>query len=137
MRALLLGSLLFSACATTGLPLDRAAASSGSRVTLDFTAHDTADARATFPAAIDPRLPTADRIAPRIHTVLGDTATAAVKLCVAPSGKVSSVELEQGSSMDAFDRAMMTDIAAWQFAELPGPDRVKTCERFTISYRPL
>jgi hypothetical protein len=119
--------------------MDREATSptGASQVRLDFTATDTDNARAAFPDALDPRLPSADRMGTRIHAVLGDTAQAAVRLCVAPSGKVASVELERGSSMIDFDAALLNDIQAWQFAEMPGPANVKTCERFTISYRPI
>jgi TonB family protein len=130
-------ALTFSlfACAAGTMPMDRETTPTA-RVKLDFAVGATDTAAATFPGVVDPQLPSADRIAPRIHHVLGDTASAAVQLCVAPSGKVASVTLERSSEMPAFDRAMMNDIAGWQFAAMPGPDTVKSCERLTISYRP-
>lgn len=124
------------ACAAGTMPMDRETTPSA-RVKLDFSSVTAESAAAaTFPGVVDPQLPSADRIAPRIHHVLGDTASAAVQLCVAPSGKVASVTLERSSEMPAFDRAMMNDVASWQFAAMPGPATVKSCERLTISYRP-
>lgn len=126
-----------SACATGGA-LDRSidptrGATTG--VQLDFTARTDA-VQPTFPAVVDPRLPSADRIAPRIRAFVGDNVTADVDLCVAPSGKVASVELARSSSYDAFDTAMMRDVATWQFASSHAPEALRSCDRFTISYHP-
>ena len=136
MRLLAVSAVLFAACATTGgLPTDRES-TPGARVKLDFANAADVAAHAVFPAVVDPQLPSADRIAPRIHHLLGDVAVAHIALCVAPSGKVASVTLDASSGLPAFDRAMMNDIATWQFAAMPGPATVKTCEQLTISYRP-
>ncbi len=129
-------TLSLMACAAGTMPMDRETTPTTGRVKLDFTHVEGDAAAATFPGVVDPQLPSADRIAPRIHHVLGDTASAAIHLCVSPSGKVASVKLERSSDLPAFDRAMMNDVAAWQFAAMPGPDSVKSCERLTISYRP-
>ena len=135
MRAILLAVSL-SACATTGA-LDHSADATGStsRVQLDFSAR-AEDAKATFPAVMQPRLPSADRIAPRLATLGGDSLSADVRLCVRPDGKVANATLSQSSQVVAFDQAMMRDVAEWQFAAMPGPATLKTCEDFTISYRP-
>ncbi len=132
-----IGLVTFSACATGATPLlDPHDSAPRAQVQLDFTAPATDGAvGASFPAVVEPRLPSADRIAPRIRTLLGETASADVHLCVAPAGNVTSVALARGSTMPAFDHAMMNDVTAWQFAAQPGPATVRTCERFTISYR--
>jgi TonB family protein len=134
MKSVMLSAILFTACATTGTPtLDRET-HTGSRVQLDLVPH--ADATRVFPQAIDPRLPTADRVAHQIRAELGDSASIEVKLCVAPEGTVASVEVLRGSTMSVFDQSVIADAMRWQFAALPGPDSVRTCERATITYRP-
>ncbi len=134
MKTVLLSAMLLGACATTGTAtLDREA-HAGSRVQLDLAPH--ADANRLFPAAIDPRLPSADRVAHQILAQLGDTASIEVKLCVAPEGRVSSVEVLRSSNLTAFDDSVMADAMHWEFAALPGPANVRTCERATITYRP-
>jgi TonB family protein len=135
MKSILLLSTLLAACATTSTPsmFDREA-HSGSRVQLDLAPH--ADASRVFPAAIDPRLPSADRLAPQILAELGDAASIEVKLCVVPEGTVSSVEVLKSSSLPVFDQSVMTDALRWQFAAQPGPQSVRSCERATITYRP-
>lgn len=134
MKSVMLSAILFTACATTGTPtLDREA-HAGSRVQLDLVPH--ADANRVFPEAIDPRLPSADRLSHRIRAELGDAASVEVRLCVAPEGRVSSVEVLRGSSLAAFDQSVIADAMSWQFAALPGPDSVRTCEQAKITYRP-
>ncbi len=122
------------ACATTGASaLDREP-HAGSRVQLDLVPH--ADATRVFPAAIDPRLPSADRLSHQIFSELGDAASIEVKLCVVPEGSVSSVEVLSSSRLAAFDDSVMADAMHWRFAPRPGPATVRTCERATITYRP-
>lgn len=138
MRNLCLALALLptTACATTGIPAERDAHALGARVELDFAHAADSTARAVFPAARDPRLPSADRIARRLAFLVGDTGAAAadVDVCVAPSGRVASAALARPSGIATFDRAVMADVGAWQFAAMPGPDSVKSCERLTISY---
>lgn len=129
-------ALLLSACATTGTPstLGTEPARTGSRVQLDLVPH--ADATRVFPNAIDPRLPRADRLATEIRAELGETASLEVRLCVAPEGRVTSVEVLRGSQLAAFDQSVIADAMSWQFEALPGPASAKTCERATITYHP-
>jgi TonB family protein len=137
LKSAAVAALLLSACATTGTTtgtLGTEPAHTGSRVKLDLVPH--ADASRMFPAAIDPRLPRADRLATQIRAELGDTASLEVRLCVAPQGTVQSVELLRGSSLAAFDQSVIADAMSWQFEALPGPAGVKTCERATITYHP-
>ncbi|MBL0213926.1 MAG: TonB family protein [Myxococcales bacterium] len=127
-------ALALGACATTGAStLDREP-HAGSRVQLDLVPH--ADATRVFPAAIDPRLPSADRMSHQILAELGDAASIEVKLCVVPDGSVSSVEVLSSSRLAAFDDSVMADAMHWRFAPQPGPATVRTCERATITYRP-
>src|SRR5438128_951244 len=107
-------ALLFSACATTGTPttLGTEPARTGSRVQLDLVPH--ADATRMFPNAIDPRLPRADRLSNQIRAELGDTASLEVRLCVAPQGTVTSVEVLRGSTFADFDQSVIADAMSWQ-----------------------
>lgn len=98
-----------------------------------------ADTVRVFPVAENPRLPSADRLSRRIRAELGEVASADVRLCVAPDGRVRRIELVRGSSLAAFDQAVMRDIADWQFLVFPGSSstvHLRNCEIVTIEYRP-
>lgn len=126
-------SVSMFACATTGSMTDPQSAASGTaRLDLGIVDSDAS----TFPAAIDPTLPSVDRIGYHVRAALGDTAKATVELCVSPAGKVTKVELLESSTFAAFDTALLRDAKAWQFARLPGPDTVQTCSRAMVSYHP-
>ena len=137
MRSLLaVVALPLVACATTGAfdqSLDPASRGNASSVTFDFAARGD-EAMPAFPAVAEPRLPSADRLAPQLRHV--GAMTADVVVCVRPQGTVASVELTRSSQHAAFDRAMLADVAEWQFAPMAGPDTVKSCQLVTISYRP-
>lgn len=135
-KSALLLSALLAACATTGANTTTAMLDEPGtgRVQLDLAPH--ADVDRVFPSAVDPRLPGADRMATQILTEVGDRASLDVRLCVAPEGRVSSIEVLRGSGMAALDRSVVADAMAWQFASLPGPASVKTCEAATITYHP-
>lgn len=124
----------FGACATTStLHADRDEPS-GSSVRLDLVPH--ADATRAFPEVVAVRLPTADRLAGPIRHELGDTASVEVRLCVAAAGRVESIAITRSSNLPAFDDSVMTDAKSWQFAAMPGPATLRTCEHATITYRP-
>lgn len=121
-----------AACATgTTLGVDRETAPSA-KVALDLTAE--AGVQATFPSAVEPRLPSVDRIAHHVRARLGDDATAALELCVSPAGRVTKVSMIQGSTYEPFDNAVLRDAQAWQFTTMPGPDSLQSCERVKITY---
>lgn len=86
-----------------------------------------------FPAAIDPKLPSVDRIAHLVEAELGARASAELDLCVSRAGRVVAVSLARATSSPAFDRAVLHDVAEWEFAALAtSGDRI--CKRATISY---
>jgi TonB family protein len=87
-----------------------------------------------FPRAIEPQLPSADRIARQIRDNLGDEALVSLALCVAPDGHVTKVAMLDGSAYGPFDAAVLDDAKAWQFAAMPGPDNLQTCERVKVRY---
>lgn len=129
-------ALLFaSACASTGsLGGEREPAAPHARV--ELAPLQAEPGMRILPQAIDPQLPTADRIWRVIDARLGDEARIDVRFCVSPAGRVVEATLERGSSYQPFDQAVMADIADWRFAAQPGPESVRTCDRATIVYRP-
>jgi TonB family protein len=121
--------LLFAACATGGVARDPSAV----RVVLDD------ETSKIFPAAKNPQLPSADRLSDTIRAGLGEVASADIRVCVRPDGRVQAVDLVRGSSLAAFDEAVLHDAADWQFSGMPGsstPIGLRTCRVATISYRP-
>ena len=123
--------LFITACAATQT-MDTREPHSRANVQLDFS--KSADVQATFPQAIDPRLPSVDRMSRH----LGDQ-VASVELCVAPAGHVTKVAIVDSSGDDRFDAALLRDAKEWQFASLPGHSAsgtvtLQTCERATVKY---
>ncbi len=135
MNKLALLAVLASACATGGhtLVAERESAPHAA-IQLDFAKG--ADTAAVFPRAIEPMVPSVDRIGREVRGTLGDTATAQVDLCVSAAGKVTKASLVRGSSFSEFDQALLRDIEDWRFSSLPGPASLQTCERATVTYHP-
>ncbi len=127
-----LGLVLISACASTTGVLDRDVAP---RTGLQLTLVPANDAVQVIPAAIDPRLPRVDRMATQIRYEIGDTITAELSLCVSPDGNVTDVALAGSTGLSDLDTAIIDDVRAWQFAELPGASTLRTCQRTTLAYR--
>lgn len=132
-QRLFLAAVLFAGCATTGLPSSQESAQHA-RVELAPLHADTT--HQLVPRAIDPGLPSADRIARTVAVELGDVASVEVHFCVSPAGKLTDAELVRSSNLRAFDEAVMTDLRSWHFDVQPGPESVQTCDRATILYRP-
>jgi TonB family protein len=128
--------LLFAGCATGGVGANRESAAHAAPK-FEMTAA-VADTARVFPVAVDPQLPTADRMGREIRSELGEVASADVRLCVAPDGRVRKVEIVRGSSFAEFDQALVHDIADWQFSGMPGSSHanLQSCEVATINYRP-
>ena len=130
----LLSSVVFAACASTGsLGIDP---QSSTHARVNLVPAVTADTSQVVPRALDPQLRSADRLARLIDAQLGERASLDVRLCITPAGRVSSATVERGSTLAAFDDAVMSDVASWQFAAQPGPASLRTCETATIVYRP-
>jgi hypothetical protein len=121
-----------SACASTTGVLDREVAP---RTGVQLSLVPAADAEKVIPAAIDPRLPRVDRMATQIRYELGDTVTAELSLCVSPDGNVTDIALARTTGLSDLDTAIVDDVRAWQFAELPGASTLRTCQRTTLAYR--
>jgi TonB family protein len=130
-----LSALFFTACATTGTTMETREPAPHAKVQLDL-AMSTSE-RVVFPKAVEPRLPSVDRIAHQIRAKLGEQAVASIDLCVAPDGRVTKVSIAAGTSYAPFDAALLRDIEEWQFASQPGKtatNNLQTCERATVKY---
>jgi TonB family protein len=129
---------VLSGCASTRpLGVDREPAARGN-VHLDLQSTTTdGEPRRLFPSAIEPRLPSVDRISHQVRARLGEISVAAVELCVAPDGHVTRVALLEGTHFAAFDAALVRDAQAWRFAASPGrtaTGALQTCERARVKY---
>jgi hypothetical protein len=125
-------SLALSACATTG-QFDRDS-TQRSGIHLNLNAVDADAATPAFPSLVERTVPTVDRMAHAVRARLGTIAVAQLELCVAPDGHVTKAAVTRGSGYAAFDTALQTDAAAWQFASMPGPSNVKSCRFTTVAY---
>jgi TonB family protein len=126
--------LALAACATgSAVRVDREV---GGAAQIELIA-DAATARA-FPRARNPQLPSADQMSRRIRDEVGDVASAEVRLCVGPDGRVQRVDVLRSSRLVAFDNALVHDMSDWQFSGNPGSSaaaRPQNCEIAKVSYR--
>jgi TonB family protein len=130
--AFAVSALAMSGCASTAGVLDR---ESAPRTGVQLSLVPAIDAVRIIPAAIDPQLPRVDHMARRIKFELGDRVSAELSLCVSPQGSVTDVAIARSSGMSDLDTAIVDDVRAWQFAEMPGPSSVRTCRQATLAYR--
>ena len=85
---------------------------------------------------VAPGLPDADRQLVEIREDAGDVASAQVKLCVNPAGRVDSVNILHRSWSPAYDNALLSDVPQWRFTGGPlAFAQSDTCEDTTIIYR--
>lgn len=81
--------------------------------------------------AVQPELPSVDRIQTWIRDRIGDEASTELRVCIATDGRVTSVSVLRPSSYLPFDRAVMQDVRAWRFAAAAVP----RCLPTTIVYQ--
>lgn len=126
----------FTACATTGTTtMESREPAHRAKIELELAAP--APDRAPFPAALEPTMPSVDRIAYQLRYELGDTILASLDLCVAPDGRVTEVALVTPTRHAQLDAAILHDAREWQFASQPGSTataKVQTCERASLKY---
>ena len=133
-----LSLLLFTgACATTGTTMETREPAPRAKVLIDLAS--TSHERAVFPEALEPRMPTVDRVAHRLRAELGDAVLASLELCVAPDGHVTKVSLVEPTAHEQLDAAILRDAREWQFASQPGSTamttvKLQTCERASVKY---
>lgn len=109
----------------------------GSSIALHPERADSDEAQPWFPQlAADPALPTADRLRDQLLATGRDRFDLGVRICVAPDGSVSHVDLAQSSGEQVLDNMALHDIKAWRYEAFAGPAGVQTCEPLSLRYRP-
>ncbi len=120
-RAVLL-SVLLAACAT-GDPVMQVGWGGG--------AQGKPQAKPVFPTRLSTaELPSARKIAPRL--LVEGPLSAAVDLCVQPSGDTSLVRLRESSGDRRFDEAVLEDVRGWKYER----SDALSCEQATIQFVP-
>jgi TonB family protein len=76
-------------------------------------------------------LPSVDRLGKRTE-LLGAEPKIFLRLCTDTSGKVASVDIEHSSELGTFDRAVLNDVAQWQFE----PQAAPSCRKVVVRYNP-
>jgi TonB family protein len=128
MKFAVISVVLVSACASTGGSLDPREPSAHTPLTLKVE-HDELTALREFPARLSPAvLRSADRAR------LSGTLVAAVRLCVAPDGRVTSAKLLEPSASTLFDQALVADVATWSYAPYAAPAEIAVCQRVSVTY---
>jgi TonB family protein len=122
MKAILL-SVALTACATGGPTLQ-----TGYPGGTENKPHPLAP---KFPGRVSAaEFPSARRLAPRLF--VEGAMTAAIDVCVRPSGETAVVRLRHSSGDPRFDSAILDDVRSWRYQ--PGPELA--CEQATINYAP-
>jgi len=126
-------ALTLSACAaTTGLPVSESARPPA----LTFGAPSD-EAKSTFPTRIsEERLPTADRMRDALRATGHEKLTAQVRLCIAPDGTTSSVQLDKTTGVADLDSAIVHDIGEWRYESYVAPASIRVCKPVTLTYAP-
>src|SRR4051812_48134458 len=104
MRTFFPAMLLVSACATSGIPPNLEPSQPPARAVLAPLTDD--GTIRLVPYAIEPLLPSADRISRVVAARLGTEATVDVRYCVSPQGQITEAKLQRSSSFEAFDAAV-------------------------------
>jgi TonB family protein len=138
ITASVLASALISGCATTGrsLPVETGGSSMAPRFDSRGAQSQTDEAQPWFPQlASQATLPSAARYQRELSTT-SDRFELAVRVCVQPDGKVTSVDIKQPSGMAELDRAAARDIADWQFEAFTAPANIRVCKQLDLGYEP-
>ena len=95
------------------------------------------EAQPWFPTlAAEPALPTADRMRDQLLATGRDRFDLGVRICVAPDGSVSHVDLAKSSGEQALDDSALHYIKAWRYESFAGAPGLQTCEPMSIRYVP-
>jgi hypothetical protein len=133
MTKLVLLAIPLAACAAGGVHVDL---DSAPHAMPQLSLHAIDATKRVTRVPIAPDMPNTERLANQIRHVFGSQAVTDIKLCIRPSGKTVSAELVGGSALPAFDQAVVRDALAWQFAAIPGPESLQSCQLVAITYRP-
>lgn len=125
-----------SACATMPPAVEPGSHRTGAHLELFQPVSDGDAARQVFPRLVrDAELPSAQRLGTALLATQ-DKYRLGVRVCVAPNGAVTRVDLTSSSGVADLDRAALRDIFAWQYEAMPGPATVQSCAPMTLEYTP-
>ena len=136
---ILIASLVVTGCAgTQGMSmLPRADRPMHVELAIDTKAASSDEAQAWFPElASEPTLPSARPLRTALLATGHDRFEIGVRVCVAPDGAVSHVDLNESSGIAELDESALRDIAAWRYERFPGPGRLQTCKPLMLRYTP-
>lgn len=130
-------SLAAAGCATSGNGLPgRDGLSPGGVRPPGIPGNDQMPAGAGMPERISrAELPAVDRLSRKIVHEHHGVISAQVRLCVAPDGAVSGVEVVEPSGMAEYDAAVVETITGWQYASFDGDPEQRICQKLTVGYR--
>jgi len=127
--------LLGAGCATTGNGLPGRDGKRPDHDIGDISPDGKDDApRTQLTRLSSPELPRADRLYHRIETERAGLASTQVRLCVAPSGTVDTVEVVEGSGLAEYDQTVVDSVSSWQYAAFAAPAETRVCENLTVAY---
>jgi TonB family protein len=99
-------------------------------------APDTVIAPRTFPGRLSSaHLLHADLVAKSIRARHGDTLSAKIQVCVAPSGIVTRVSVLAGSGVPAFDKLVVDAAHGWAYQAYLAPPATRVCHITSLVYR--
>ena len=84
----------------------------------------------------EPRLPSADLLRVALRGEGLERATASLRVCIAPGGKVVETTLDAPTGNAALDAAITHDIAGWTYEPYAAPTTVRVCVPLSVTYRP-
>jgi TonB family protein len=131
---LVLGSVLATACASSGLGGNTLPGAPHTTPQLDLVLEDTG-ARPTFPARLgDAHAPAlGHRLDNQILVEQGGRAETAVRLCVGADGAVADVALVRSSGLAALDAALIAEARSWRYQPLAVASAT-VCHQAAIGY---
>ena len=132
MNKLAIIALALSACtATTGLPMSESARPP------TLTLGASTDVKSAYPTRVtEERIPTADRMRDALRATGHEMLTAHVRLCIAPDGTTSDVQLDETTGVPDFDRAVLHDVGKWRSEPYVATANIRVCKPVTLTYVP-
>ncbi len=81
-----------------------------------------------------PRVDDRGSLVQRVADWRGGSVTADLRLCVAPDGSVSNVELNRSSGLPAFDAAVVDGAGSWSYEPFNASDDAPRCQDVAVAY---
>ena len=132
-----IGLIAVSGCAGSGATMPGGGDRANATRTPSLASQPRAELLSSFPARIagDTELRAADRLAHRMRAELAGTATAVVKICVQPDGKVAAATLARTSGLASFDDLLLDAARDWRYQSFAAPAATRVCQPVSVVYR--